>query len=91
MLACYIDKIWICGVLYINMFSMILVKEQDNFISVSAIYKGCQMVSTCRFMCGSIKFSQRWSYFDYVFFYNGKEDPNTTISGRSSTRQRNAI
>ena len=51
-----------------NMFSMTLVKEQGKFISVSAIYKGCHLVSKCRFKCGSRKFSQRWSNFDYVFF-----------------------
>ena len=38
-------------------------------------------------MRGSRKFFQRGSNFDYVFFFlvdDGREDPNTTISGPSS-------
>ena len=48
-------------------------------------------------MRGSRKFCQRGSKFDNVFysisFYvdEGREDPNTTISGPSSACQRNAI
>ena len=49
------------------------------------------------FMRGSRKFCQRGSNFDNSFFVcfflvdEGKEDPNTTISGPSWARQRNAI
>ena len=46
-------------------------------------------------MCGSRKFCQRGgggSNFDNVFLVDeGREDPNTTISGPSSARQQNAI
>ena len=45
-------------------------------------------------MRGSINFCQRGSNFDIVFFFlvdEGQDDPNTTISGPSSDRQRNAI
>ena len=47
-------------------------------------------------MCRSRKFCQRGSKFDYVEFDNvflvdeGIEDPNITINGPSSARQRNA-
>ena len=48
-----------------------------------------------RIMRGSRKFLQSGSNFDYVtllfFFDDWREDPNTTISGPSSARQRNAI
>ena len=41
---------------------------------------------------GSGKFLLRGSNFDYVFLVDdGREDPNATISGPSSARQRNAI
>ena len=44
------------------------------------------------YMRGSRKFCQRGSTFDTVFLADeGKEDPNTTINGTSSARQRNAI
>ena len=45
------------------------------------------------YMCGSRKFCQRGSKFDYVFFlvYEVIVDPNITINGPSSARQRNAI
>ena len=37
-------------------------------------------------------FCQRGSNFDNVFLVDeGREDPNTTISGPSSARQRNVI
>ena len=49
------------------------------------------MEFVCTNMRGSRKFCQRVSNFDKVFFYVGTEDPNTTISGASSARQRNAI
>ena len=44
---------------------------------------------------GSRKFCQRGSNFDNVFFFlffffEGRKDQNTTISGPSSARQRNA-
>ena len=39
-------------------------------------------------MCGSRKFCQRGPN---IFFDKGKEDPNSTKSGPSSARQRNAI
>ena len=41
-------------------------------------------------MRGSRKFCQRRSNIDSVFFLlmRGKEDPNTTINGSSSARQR---
>ena len=48
-------------------------------------------------MRGSRKFCQRGSKFDNVSFFlfflvdDGIEDPNTTIHGPSSARQRNAI
>ena len=52
-------------------------------------------------MSGSRKFCQRGSSFDVFFFFvcecvffsvdEGREDLNTTISGPSSARQRNAI
>ena len=43
-------------------------------------------------MCGFRKFFQWWSNFDVVFLVDeGREDPNTTISGPSSACQRNAI
>ena len=47
-------------------------------------------------MRGSRKFFQRGSNFDYVFDVvflvdEGREDPNTTKSGPSLARQRNAI
>ena len=44
-------------------------------------------------MRGSRKFCQSGSNFDNVFFLvdEGREDPNTTISGPSLARQRNAI
>ena len=43
-------------------------------------------------MRGSRKFCQRESNYDNVFLVDdAKEDPNTTISGPSSARQRNAI
>ena len=48
-------------------------------------------------MRGSRKFCQRGSKFENVFFSilfyvdEGIEDPNTTISGPSLARQRNAI
>ena len=43
-------------------------------------------------MLRSRKFFQRGSHFDYVFLVDeGREDSNTTISGPSSVRQRNAI
>ena len=36
-------------------------------------------------------FYQRGSYFDNFFFsWWGEEEPNTSISGQSSARQRNA-
>ena len=45
-----------------------------------------------RSMRGSRKFGQRGSNFDNDFLVNeGREDLNTTITGASSTRQRNAI
>ena len=51
-------------------------------------------------MRGSRKICQRGSNFENVYFCfvlfsflvdEGREDPNTTISGPSSARQRNAI
>ena len=44
-------------------------------------------------MRGSRKFFQRGSNFDYVFFFvdDGRDNPNTNISGPSSAQQRNAI
>ena len=65
----------------------------------------CLFASTCEisiliahaqvlliYMCGSRKFCQRVSNFDNVFLVDeGRKDPNTTISGLSSARQRNAI
>ena len=42
-------------------------------------------------MRGPRKFCQRGSNFENVFFYEGIEDPNTTISGPLLARQRNAI
>ena len=42
-------------------------------------------------MRGSRKFCQRGSKFDGFLFDEGSYDPNTTISGPSSARQRNAI
>ena len=43
-------------------------------------------------MRGPRKFCQRGSNFDDVFLVDeGWVDPNSTISGPSSTRQRNAI
>ena len=46
-----------------------------------------------RAMRGSRKFCQRGSKFDNFFFLvdEGIEDPNITINGSSSARQRNAI
>ena len=51
------------------------------------------LLITMVFMHGSRNvFFQSGSNFDYVFFVDlGVEDPNTVISGPSSTRQRNAI
>ena len=43
------------------------------------------------FMRGSRKFCQMGSNFDNVFYDVGREDPNSTISGPSLARQRNAI
>ena len=44
------------------------------------------------YMRGSRKFCQRGSKFDNFFLVvDGIEDPNTTINGPSSARQRNAI
>ena len=42
-------------------------------------------------MRGSSKFCQRGSKFDIFLVDEGIEDPKTTINGRSSARQRNAI
>ena len=48
-------------------------------------------------MRGSRKFCQRgptltfYSFIFYFFFDEGREDSNTTISGPSTARQRNAI
>ena len=43
-------------------------------------------------MRGSREFCQRGSKFDIVFLVNkGIENPNITINGPSSARQRNAI
>ena len=57
-----------------------------------------EFISNCINMRGSRKFCQRGSNFDNVFLFfflhvidEGREDPNTTISGPSSARQRNAI
>ena len=43
--------------------------------------------------CADSESFVRWSNFDAVFFklYEGRKDPNTTISGPSLVRQRNAI
>ena len=44
------------------------------------------------FIRGSRKFCQRGSNFDNFFLFDeGKNDTNTTFSGPSTTRQRNAI
>ena len=51
----------------------------------------------CQFkpvLCGSRKYCQRGSKFDnvfFLFFCEGIKDPNVTINGLSSARQRNAI
>ena len=43
-------------------------------------------------MRGSRKFCQRGSKFDKAFLVDeGRKDPDTTISGPSSARQRNAF
>ena len=43
-------------------------------------------------MCGPRFVFQRGSNFDYIFLVDGgREYPNTTISGPSLDRQRNAI
>ena len=42
-------------------------------------------------MRGSRKFCQRGSNFDVFLVDDGRDDPNTTKSGPSSARQRNAI
>ena len=46
---------------------------------------------TLKTMRGSRKFSQRGSNVDNFYFYQGREDPVTTISGPLSTSKRNAI
>ena len=49
-------------------------------------------VGSAKDMHGSRKFCQRGFNFDNIFKVDeGCEDPNTTISGPSSSRQRNAI
>ena len=42
-------------------------------------------------MRGSRKFCQRGSKFDFFLVDDGREDPNTTISGPSLACQQNAI
>ena len=48
--------------------------------------------TSLRILRRSRKFCQRGSDFDNVFFSvdEGRDDPNTTISGPTSDRQRNA-
>ena len=55
-----------------------------------SIFPACGKVFLMR---GSRTFCQRGSNFDNVFFLvdEGRKDPNTTINGPSSARQRNAI
>ena len=52
----------------------------------------CQLVIFASQACADPEFCQRASNFDYFFLVDeGREDPNTTISGPSLARQRNAI
>ena len=66
-------------------------------VSVSLLQKRRQLSYKVGVMRGSRTFSQRGSNFDNVFFfffflvYEGRDYPNTTISGPSSARQGNAI
>ena len=59
------------------------------------IWPGPQMIATSvpsMLACADPDFFQRGSNFDYVFLVDERrEDPNTTKSGPSSARQRNAI
>ena len=51
--------------------------------------KSGHFTSTC--LCGSRKFCQKGSNLDVFLADEGREDPNTTISESSLSRQRNAI
>ena len=71
------------------------ISTQPNNFAQSCRSLSCSHKWRIGVMCGSRKFCYRgvqfWRVFCLFVFYEGRADPNSTKSGPSSARQRNAI
>ena len=66
-------------------------QDQAAPIGSSGSSLSAKYLNTCTSIRGSRRSCQRGSNFDKFLVDDGREDPNTTNSGPSSARQRNAI